>query len=122
MQATDLPNDVEALKAYIALLHSDFSAQLQEKNRILQEKDVTIQEKDRQILWEREKLRALQMRYFGHSSEKQHIEKDAQYFLFDEAESHATDDSPPGNGHDDSHVARAKERWSKTKGHSASGC
>lgn len=77
MHETDLPTDVDSLKAYIAQLHEQ------------------LQEKDRQLLWEREKLRALQMRYFGHSSEKQHIEKDAQYFLFDEAETHSDDASPP---------------------------
>jgi transposase len=95
MTSTELPNDVEELKAYVLHLQSDFTAQLVEKDRTIQEKNLTIQEKDRQILWEREKLRALQMRYFGHSSEKQHFEKDAQYYLFDEAEKHADDESPP---------------------------
>ena len=82
--ATDLPNDIETLKAII----------LAQQNSLML-KDIDLQEKDRQILWEREKFRALEMRYFGHSSEKQHIKKDAQYFLFDEAESHAADESEP---------------------------
>lgn len=77
----ELPNDIEELKAIILSQQSDFNVKLQEK--------------DREILWEREKRRALEMRYFGHSSEKQHIKNDPQYFLFDEAELHADDEAPP---------------------------
>jgi len=74
---TELPDDIEKLKAIIKSQQLAFQTQLIDK--------------ERQILWEREKYRALERRFFGKSSEKKAIENDPQYFLFDEAEVHAED-------------------------------
>lgn len=74
---TELPNDIEALKAII----------LAQKNLLL--------EKDHEITRWRENYYLIRQKLFGSSSEKQHLEKDPQYLLFDEAEAHADENASP---------------------------
>ena len=66
----ELPDDIDALKSIIAQLESKLS-------------------------WAEEKVRALELRYFGRKSEKYSTEDDKQNRLFDEAEAHAEEDAPP---------------------------
>lgn len=71
MQAVaELPNDIDALKGIIQNLYSKLS-------------------------WAEEKIRALELRYFGRRSEKYSPEEDKQNRLFDEAEAHADESAPP---------------------------
>ena len=73
----DLPNDIESLKAII----------LAQKSQLL--------EKDHEITKWRENYYLIRQKLFGSSSEKQHLEKDPQYLLFDEAEAHADEGASP---------------------------
>jgi len=66
----ELPDDIEALKAIIGQLQSKLS-------------------------WAEEKVRALELRYFGRKSEKYSPEEDKQNRLFDEAEANADANAPP---------------------------
>jgi len=76
----ELPNDIEALKAIILAQQTEFKTALYEK-----EHEIT--------KW-RENYFAIRQKLFGKSSEKQHLEKDPQYLLFDEAE-HCADEKAP---------------------------
>lgn len=66
----ELPDDIEELKAIIGQLQAKLS-------------------------WAEEKVRALEMRYFGRRSEKYSPAEDKQNRLFDEAESNADESAPP---------------------------
>lgn len=66
----ELPDDIDALKAIIAQLESKLS-------------------------WAEEKVRALELRYFGRKSEKYSPEEDKQNRLFDEAEAYGDENAPP---------------------------
>jgi transposase len=66
----ELPDDIDKLKEIIAQLESKLS-------------------------WAEEKVRALELRYFGRKSEKYSPEEDKQNRLFDEAEANADEDVPP---------------------------
>jgi transposase len=72
---TELPNDVELLKALVL------------------EKDRKIIELTSMLTWSEEKLRAWELRYFGPKSEKSTVTDDKQNRLFDEAEANS-DDAP----------------------------
>lgn len=69
--AAELPNDIAALK------------------KLILEKDSTLRQITAKLSWAEEKIRALELRYFGRKSEKYSPEEDKQNRLFDEAETHA---------------------------------
>lgn len=77
----ELPNDIEELKAIIRAQAARYDAELHEVYG--------------QLLWEKEKARALQARLFGRKSEKIITAKDIQQHLFNEAECYAVDSPPP---------------------------
>jgi len=54
-----------------------------------------IRELTAKLLWTEEKLRSLERRYFGSTSEKCSAEEDKQNRLFDEAELHSSENAPP---------------------------
>jgi transposase len=71
----ELEKEIENLKAIVQALQN------------------TIQNKDREIQTWSENYYLLRQKLFGKSSEKQHLEKDPQYLLFDEAEAHADENA-----------------------------
>jgi transposase len=81
---TELPNDIEKLKAILT-----------ERERLLAERDSIIRQITAKLSWAEEKIRALELRYFGRKSEKYSPEEDKQNRLFDEAEAHADEAAPP---------------------------
>ena len=62
---------------------------------IVQNLENTILNKDHEIQTWKENYFLIRQKLFGKSSEKRHLEKDAQYLLFDEAEAHADENAPP---------------------------
>lgn len=78
MQAVaELPNDIDSLR------------------KIIFEKESALRQITAKLSWAEEKIRALELRYFGRKSEKYSPEEDKQNRLFDEAEAHAEDAAPP---------------------------
>jgi transposase len=75
---SNLPNDVELLKAMLA-----------ERDKIIAEQDKAIKEITIKLSWAEEKYRAMELRYFGRKSEKYTPFEDKQNRLFDEAEEFA---------------------------------
>jgi transposase len=86
----ELPDDVAALTAIIAQLESKLS-------------------------WAEEKVRALELRYFGRKSEKYSPEEDKQNRLFDEAEAHGDENAPPVTEKVEIHAHERKKRGRKPK-------
>jgi transposase len=77
---TELPNDVDALKALLKTIEAA--------------KDARIAELENKLRWADEKYRAMELRYFGRKSEHYTPEEDRQNRLFDEAELHADEAAP----------------------------
>lgn len=75
--AADLPDDIDALKA------------------LIRKQSAAIANLSAKLSWAEEKVRALELRYFGRKSEKYSPEEDKQNRLFDEAEANADKDAPP---------------------------
>ncbi len=67
-------------------------AELEKENELLR---AILREKEHEIEKWRDNYFLIKKKLFGTSSEKQHLEKDTQYLLFDEAEAHANEKEPP---------------------------
>jgi len=79
--SVDLPDDIELLKK---LLIAERSA-----------RDIKIAELEKKLTWAEEKYRAMELRYFGRKSDQYSPAEDKQNRLFDEAEEHFSEISPP---------------------------
>lgn len=74
--AAELPDNVTALK------------------KIILEKESVLRQITAKLSWAEEKIRVLELRYFGRKSEKFSPEEDKQNRLFDEAEAHTDEGAP----------------------------
>lgn len=99
MQAPELtlPNDIDELK------------------KIISEKDFALRQITAKLSWAEEKIRALELRYFGRKSEKYSPEEDKQNRLFDEAEAHADEAAPPVTEKVEVQAHERKKRGRKPK-------
>lgn len=79
--SAELPDDVDLLKAMLRAERA--------------ERDTLIAEFEKKLGWAEEKYRAMEMRYFGRTSEQYRPEEGKQNRLFDEAEEHASEMAPP---------------------------
>lgn len=74
---------------------AELEKEIESLKDIVQGLQNTIQTKDHEIQIWRENYFLIRQKLFGKSSEKQHLEKDPQYLLFDEAECHADEKALP---------------------------